>query len=49
MQKECVLICHVAFDKPPLSRKERAQKVSKGDYFSKYSEKAKAVLNALFR
>ncbi len=41
------LICHVAFDQPPLSRKQRAQKVSKGDYFSKYSEKAKAVLTAL--
>ncbi|MGB3655532.1 MAG: type I restriction-modification enzyme R subunit C-terminal domain-containing protein [Rivularia sp. (in: cyanobacteria)] len=41
------LICHVAFDKPALSRKQRAQKVSKGDYFSKYGEKAKAVLTAL--
>ncbi len=41
------LICHVAFDKPALSRKQRAQKVSKGNYFSKYSEKAKAVLTAL--
>ncbi|WP_201026088.1 EcoAI/FtnUII family type I restriction enzme subunit R [Mastigocoleus testarum] len=41
------LICHVAFDRPPLSRKERAQNVRKRDYFSKYGDKAKAVLNAL--
>lgn len=41
------LICHVAFDMPPLSRKERAENVKKRNYFSKYSEKARAVLNAL--
>lgn len=41
------LICHVAFDRPPLSRKERAQNVRKRDYFSRYGDKAKAVLNAL--
>ena len=32
------LICHVAFDRPPLSRKERAERVKKSDYFSKYEE-----------
>ena len=41
------LICHVTFDMPPLSRKERAQKVKKRNYFAKYSEKARKVLNAL--
>lgn len=41
------LICHVTFDTPPLSRKERAQKVKKRNYFAKYSEKARKVLNAL--
>lgn len=41
------LICHVTFDMPPLSRKERAEKVKKRNYFAKYSEKARAVLNAL--
>ena len=41
------LICHVTFDAPPLSRKERAEKVKKRNYFGKYSEKARKVLNAL--
>ena len=41
------LICHVTFDMPPLSRKERAEKVRKRNYFGKYSEKARKVLNAL--
>ena len=41
------LICHVAFDQPPLTRKERANNVKKRDYFTKYSEQAQTVLNAL--
>jgi type I restriction enzyme, R subunit len=41
------LICYVAFDQPALSRKERAKKVRQRDYFHKYSEKARAVLDAL--
>jgi type I restriction enzyme R subunit len=41
------LICHVAFDQPPLSRSERAKNVKKRDYFGKYSEQAQAVLSAL--
>ncbi|MCH8828046.1 MAG: DEAD/DEAH box helicase family protein [Planctomycetes bacterium] len=41
------LICHVAFDQPPLTRKERAENVRKRDYFTKYGEDARAVLNAL--
>jgi type I restriction enzyme R subunit len=41
------LICHVAFDRPPMTRKERAKKVREKDYFKKYGEAARAVLNAL--
>ena len=41
------LICHVAFDQPPLSRRDRALAVRQRNYFSKYSEQARAVLNAL--
>jgi len=41
------LICHIAFDQPALTRKERAEQVRKRNYFAKYSDKAQAVLNAL--
>jgi type I restriction enzyme, R subunit len=41
------LICHVAFDQPPLTRKERVNNVKKRNYFTKYGEQARAVLNAL--
>ena len=41
------LICYVAWDKPALSRKERAENVRKRNYFTKYENKAKKVLNAL--
>lgn len=41
------LICHVAFGQPPLTRKERADNVKKRDYFTKYGEQAKAVLQGL--
>jgi len=41
------LVCHVAFDKPPLTRRERAENVKKRNYFTKYGDKARAVLNAL--
>jgi type I restriction enzyme, R subunit len=41
------LICHVAYDKPPLTRKERANNVKKRNYFTKYGEQAKKVLEAL--
>lgn len=41
------LICHVAFGQPPLTRKERADQVRKRDYFSRYGEQARAVLEAL--
>jgi type I restriction enzyme R subunit len=41
------LICHIAYDEPPLTRKERANKVKKRNYFTKYGEKVRAVLTAL--
>ncbi len=41
------LICHVAWDKPALTRRERANNVRKRDYFAKYSEQAQKVLQAL--
>jgi type I restriction enzyme R subunit len=41
------LICHVAFDKKPLTRRERAENVKKRDVFTKYGGQARAVLDAL--
>jgi type I restriction enzyme R subunit len=41
------LICHVAFDKKPLTRRERAENVKKRDVFAKYGGQARAVLDAL--
>ena len=41
------VICHVAFDQPPLTRKERANNVKKRNYFGKYEGKAREVLEAL--
>ncbi len=41
------IICHVAFDQPPLTRKERVSNVKKRNYFGKYSGKAREVLEAL--
>ena len=43
------LVCHIAFDAPPLTRKERAEKVKKRNVFGKYGEKARAVLDALLQ
>jgi len=43
------LICHVAFDQPPLTRSERVKKVLKEDIFSKYGEQARAVLQTLLQ
>ena len=40
-------ICHVAFDKKPLTRRERANNVKKRDFLSKYSGAAREVLEAL--
>jgi type I restriction enzyme R subunit len=41
------LICHIAYDQPPFTRKERANKVKKRNYFTKYGEQARKVLEAL--
>lgn len=41
------VICHVAFDQPPLTRRERANNVKKRNYFAKYEGKAREVLEAL--
>ena len=41
------LICHIAWGQPPLTRKERANRVTKRNYFAKYGEQARAVLTAL--
>ncbi|ADL56908.1 EcoAI/FtnUII family type I restriction enzme subunit R [Gallionella capsiferriformans] len=41
------LICHVAFDQPPLTRRERAEQVKKRNYFTKYGEQARRVLETL--
>jgi len=40
-------ICHVAFDKKPLTRRERANNVKKRDFLSKYSDDARKVLEGL--
>ena len=41
------LICHVAFDQPPLTRRERAEQVKKRNYFAKYGDQARKVLEGL--
>lgn len=41
------LVCHIAYDQPPLTRQERVNKVKKRNYFAKYGEQAQAVLTAL--
>ena len=41
------LLCHVAWDQPPLTRRERAEQVKKRNYFAKYGERARLVLEAL--
>ena len=41
------LICHVAFEQKPLTRKERADQVKKRDYFTKYGDLARKVISAL--
>ena len=41
------LVCHIAFDAKPLTRRERAENVKKRDVFTKYGGQARAVLGAL--
>ena len=41
------MLCHVAWDRPPLTRRERVENVKKQDYFAKYGAQAQRVLAAL--
>ena len=41
------LICHIAWDAPALTRKERVENVRKRNYWAKYGDNARRVLNAL--
>jgi type I restriction enzyme R subunit len=41
------LICHIALDQPPLTRRERARQVRKADVFTQYGPQARTVLEAL--
>jgi type I restriction enzyme R subunit len=41
------LICHVAYEQKPLTRKDRAEQVKKRDYFTRYGELARKVIAAL--
>jgi type I restriction enzyme R subunit len=41
------MICHVAWDMPALTRRERAEQVKKRNYFTRYGEQARLVLSAL--
>ena len=41
------MICHIVYDQPPLTRMERAGNVRKRNYFTKYGEQARAVLEAI--
>ncbi|MBU2568775.1 MAG: DEAD/DEAH box helicase family protein [Gammaproteobacteria bacterium] len=41
------LVAHIAFDQKPLTRQERADKVKKRNYFGKYGDQARAVLESL--
>ena len=41
------MICHVAFDQPALTRRERAEQVKKRNYFTKYGDQARKVLEGL--
>jgi type I restriction enzyme R subunit len=41
------LICHVAYEQKPLTRKERADQVKKRDYFNRYGDLARKVIEAL--
>lgn len=41
------LLCHVAWDMPPLTRKERVDRVKKRNYFTQYGDRARRVLEAL--
>ena len=41
------LVCHVVFDQPPLTRRQRAARARKSDIFTAYGQQARRVLDAL--
>lgn len=41
------LICHIAFDQPPLTRREQAGRIKQHAVFTQYGEQARAALEAL--
>ena len=41
------LVCHVAYEQKPLTRRERAENVKKQDYFGEYGDLARKVINSL--
>lgn len=41
------IICHLAFDKKPITRKQRAEKLKKSSYLNKYKDTAREILNIL--
>lgn len=41
------LLCHVAYDRPPQTRRQRAAKARKSDVYTRYGEQARAILGAL--
>jgi type I restriction enzyme, R subunit len=43
------LLCHVAWDQPPLTRRERAERVKKRDYFTRYGDRARRVLERVWK
>lgn len=43
------LICHIAYGQKPLTKKERARKIPKDTYFTRYNEKARKVLELLVK
>lgn len=42
-------ICHIAYDKKPLTRKERYENVKKQDFISKYNSEAQDVIRILMK
>ncbi len=43
------MVCHIAWDMPPLTRRERAEQVKKRNYFQKYGDEARRVLEELLQ
>jgi len=41
------LICHIAYEQKPLTRRQRAEQVKKRDYFTRYGDLARKVIAAL--